>query len=137
MKGLLIGPDQIAALQQLREAAAAAPVDMTGLLARLKTPAGKNRHRAQMTKQSVELPIGFLVCFSIETGHPNGGVARHLSVSLEGRLPHPLAVWVIAQELGFTGELTDCAVWPEVLEGHGHAVNVAQRIEAQATETRQ
>jgi hypothetical protein len=128
---LLIGPAQREALDELREKAAATPVEMKGLIDRLESPIGKAAHMARMTEQSLELPFGFLVTFSIETGHPCG-VARHLSMSSPkvGRVPTPDGLWMIAEILGFTGSLDDCIVWPEKLQGHaGMAINVIQPIE--------
>ena len=131
---LLLGPDECAALQELRELAAATPVDMPPLLQRLKTGEGKAAHMRQMNAQSIEIPVGYLVTFSIETGHP-AGVCRHMSMSspVEGRVPIPEAVWMVAEELGFSGSLEACAVWLEDLQGHGKAVNVVQPLTAAAT----
>lgn len=137
MRGLMIGDAELGAIQAVRERAAAAPVDMPGLAMRLATVEGKEAHRQQMSAQTLELPFGFLVTFSVETGHPCG-TARHLSVSLQdanttGRVPHPAAVWEVAIQFGFTGSLEMCAIWPEVLQGHGRAINVVQPIEAPST----
>ncbi|WP_233854146.1 hypothetical protein [Paraburkholderia sp. HD33-4] len=126
---LLIGPDQRRQLAALRKRANAHPVDMRGLSDRLKVPANKQAHRAQMTTQSVNLPADFLVTFSIETGHPVG-TCRHLSMSVgkAGRVPSPEAVWSVATELGFTGALEHCTQWLETLQGHGDAVNIVQPL---------
>lgn len=134
---LLIGEEQRVAIGKVRERATAQPIEMPGLLKRLATEAGKDAHRRQMTAQSLEIPFGFLVTYSVEIGHPCG-TARHLSVSLHdadrtGRLPHPFAVWEIAREFGFTGSIGECAVWPEQLQGHGQAINVVQPIGAPGT----
>lgn len=106
------------------------PVEMTGLSERLQVPDEKAKHRAQMTEQSIEIPLAFLVTFSIERGHPCG-VCRHLSMSVqrEGRLPNQIAVWLVAQEFGFWGALEQCLVWLEDLTGHGQAVNLVQPVE--------
>lgn len=145
MRGLLLGPEQRVAIDKLRQRAAAKPVDMPGLRQRLANQAGKDKHRRQMTAQTIALPVGWLCTFSVETGHPCG-VARHLSVSLSGlppdKAPHPAMIVEIAREFGFTGGLSDWACWPEVLEGHGSegygtAVNVVQPVEAPTTGTRQ
>lgn len=132
MRGLLIGDDQRADMRDLRERASAGPIDMPALKKRIATKTGKTAHMRQMTAQTIVLPFGFLVTYSIETGHPCG-TARHLSVSLVnaaiGKMPHPIAVWEIASEFGFTGALEECAVWIEALEGHGHAINVVQPLE--------
>jgi hypothetical protein len=129
LPALLIGPEQRDALASLREWAAGAPVDMRTLRERIGTAEGKAAHVAHMTAQTIELPVGFLVTFSIEVGHPCG-VARHMSVSsrAEGRLPLPDAIWMIAEELGFAGGLETCFVYPEELRGHGRAINVVQPV---------
>ena len=126
---LVIGPEQLAGLNELRERASAAPVDARALIARIDTPEGKAAHRAQMTAQSIGLPIGFLVTFSIEHGHPIGP-CRHMSMSVEDkdRVPHPAAVWAVAELLGFAGGLHACKTWPELLQGHGLAINVVQPL---------
>ena len=126
---LLIGQQERGDLQRLRELAASHPVDMQTITARLATPDGKAAHMNQMTAQSVAIPIGFLVTFSIETGHPCG-TCRHMSVSTSapGRVPSPVGVWMLAQHLGFVGGLEDCTHWIEELRGHGRAVNVVQEL---------
>jgi hypothetical protein len=135
MAALLIGPDQIAALHDLRDRAAAAPVNMRGLGERLSTAEGKAAHVAQMTAQSIELPVGVLVCFSIETGHPCG-TARHMSMSVKGKLPPIPVAWMIAAELGFGGaeDFSACTVWRENLAGHGEAINAVQPLDVQSSE---
>jgi len=86
----------------------------------------------QMTKQTVYLPAAYAVTFSIETNHP-AGTCRHMSMSVktEGRVPNEHAVWMVCEELGFTGSLQECHIWLEDLEGHGHAINVVQSLTMQ------
>lgn len=131
-RALILGPVQAAALHELRVRAAARPVNMPIVAVQLNSASGKAAHMAHMTAQSVELPVGFLVTFSVETGHPVGA-CRHMSISVdtaaEGKLPHPAAIWGVAKELGFTGGLTDCKVWLEQLAGHIQAVNLVQSID--------
>jgi hypothetical protein len=135
---LLIGPAELAALAALRERAAERPVDMPRLMAVIETPEGKARHMAQMTEQSVDLPLGFGVTFSIETGHPIG-TCRHMSMSTRapGRLPTPEAAMMVGHFLGFVGGLDACCgVWVETLEGHGRAVNIVQPLSMAAPPAR-
>ena len=127
-------------LEELRSLAAAHPVDMPELVERLKNPEGKATHRKQMSAQTVFVPASFDVTFSIERGHPCG-ICRHMSMSsrLENRMPTPSAVWMIAEKLGFVGDLRDCTVWLEELDripGRAKAVNVVQPIAAIAASTR-
>ena len=88
----------------------------------------------QMTRQSVAIPLDFLVTFSIETGHPVG-TCRHMSMSVGkvGRIPNAHALWMIADLLGFTDNLDACTVWREELQGHGVAINVVQPITAEGS----
>lgn len=128
MTALFIGPDEQKALAALRDLAAANPVEMTGLMKRIKTPEGKAAHMRQMGAQSVFLPVAFIVTFSIETGHPVG-VCRHMSMSVPSRerAPIPEAVWMVAEALGFEGGLETCTVWPENL-AQGTAINLVQPV---------
>jgi hypothetical protein len=135
---LVIGPAELAALAALRERAAERPVDMLRLMRVIKTRRGKARHKAQMTEQSVDLPFGFAVTFSIETGHPIG-TCRHLSMSsgAPGRVPSQEAVIMVGEPLGFIGDLDACCgVWLETLEGHGRALNIVQPVFVAAPPTR-
>jgi len=117
-------------LKALVELADANPVDMPKLMERIKVPANKDHHRAQMTRQTIKIPLAFMVTFSIEHGHPCGP-CRHISMSVqrEGRVPSPEGIWMVAKELGFWGNIADCAaVWGEQLQGHGLAVNMVQPL---------
>lgn len=112
------------------ELAEANPVDMPTLMERIKDPVKKEHHMAQMTRQSVKIPLAYVVTFSIERGHPCGE-CRHMSMSVsrEGRVPNPIGLWMIAQEFGFWGSLEECAaIWEEDLQGHGKAINVVQPV---------
>lgn len=132
MAVFLIGPAERAALADLRERAEAAPVDVLTLRTKLASPKGKAAHMDQMSEQSVMIPDGYLVTYSVEIGHP-AGAARHLSMSSEreGKVPHPAAVWMVAKNLGFEGDGIEACdnVWPEKLRGRiGVAVNAVQLI---------
>jgi hypothetical protein len=135
---LMLGPNERAALDSLRELANTRPVDMTVLVEALKHKAGKAAHMLQMTAQTIDIPLDFMVTFSIETGHPIG-TCRHMSMSVgkKGRVPHPHAIWMVAEVLGFIDELDTCRCWLEDLQGHGQAVNVVQPVSIAAPEGRQ
>lgn len=126
---LLIGPEQKKALQALRKLAAERPVDMLMVMERIKNRAGKAAHLRRMTQQTIEIPFGFMVTYSIELNHPCG-TCRHMSMSspVEGRVPSPSAVEMVMAELGFGGGIEQCQVWVENLEGHGEAINVVQPL---------
>jgi hypothetical protein len=128
MTALFVGPDERKALAALRDLAVANPVEVRGLMKRIKTPDGKAAHMRQMGAQSLVLPVAFIVTFSIETGHPVG-VCRHMSISVPHaeRVPHPAAAWMVAEALGFEGGLESCTVWPEDL-AQGKAVNIVQPV---------
>jgi hypothetical protein len=87
-----------------------------------------------MNAQSLRLPLDFMVTFSIETGHPVG-TCRHMSMSSgkRGRVPSPAAAWMVAEALGFVGELDTCTVWMETLVPQGKAVNIVQPVSMAAT----
>lgn len=124
---------QIVALCKLAEDN---PVDMVGIDEWIKIPYRKEMHMAQMTAQTMMIPMAFLVTFSIEHGHPCGP-CRHMSMSVqrEGRMLHPAAVWMVAKEFGFWGVIEDCdAVWQEELK-QGNAINVVQVLAEPAHET--
>jgi hypothetical protein len=128
---LIITPEVTAALHRLREAASRHPIDMPARLTAIETPEGMHRHRQQMTAQTIEIPgpWPFFVTFSMETGHPVG-ICRHLSMSIAraGRVPNEVAVWMIAEQLGFTGGLDACQAWKEELPDDGLAINLIQPV---------
>jgi hypothetical protein len=129
MSVLIFDADIREGIRHLCEFAFSQPVNMPEVVERLKTPEGRKEHRAQMTRQTMEIPVGYLVTFSVETGHPCG-TCRHMSMSVhrEGRVPHPAALWEVAKEFGFWGALQKCAIWEEELAGHGIAINVVQPV---------
>jgi hypothetical protein len=128
---LIITPEVTARLHRLRDFAASRPVDMPPLMEAIKSPDGMRRHKKRMNAQTVRIdgPWPFFVTFSIETNHP-GGTMRHMSMSImrEDRAPHPAGVWMVAEELGFSGGLDACQVWLEDLSDGGKAVNVVQPL---------
>ena len=129
---LLIDDNVKSQIKALVELAEANPVLVKGLTQRLKNPENKTAHMAQMTRQTIEIPLGFLVTFSIEVGHPCGK-CRHMSMSVnrEGRVPNEIGLWMVAKEFGFWGETVRAcvAVWTEDLKGHGKAINIVQQYE--------
>jgi hypothetical protein len=66
------------------------------------------------------------------------GLCRHLSVSVEtpGRLPHMLAVGMIAEAFGFVPGMKR-EIWVEEFEPGHHAVNVVEPVMPSSRETRQ
>jgi hypothetical protein len=129
MTALVLGDPEKVKIADLRERASQNPVDVKWLLNWIKDPDIKARHMAQMSSQTMLIPMNFMVTYSIETGHP-AGVCRHMSMSLDkkGYCPSPYAVWMVAEEFGFVGGLVQCSVWEEELQGHGMSVNVVQPL---------
>lgn len=128
MAQMIVGPEQTRALHGLRAAAAAAPVAIQKVAEAIQTPKGKAAHMDHMTRQTVVLPPDWLVTLSIETGHPCGA-CRHLSMATaDGRLPHPVAVQIVAEELGWVGEVTASTGWIEPLLQGGNALHVIQPV---------
>lgn len=126
---LIVGADERAALNALRDKAAAAPLDMQAVLRDIQTPDGMKRHMERMKAFTIPIPMAYDVTFSIETGHP-GGTMRHMSMSVakKGRAPVPEAIWMVAQELGFVGGLETCMTYPEEFGNGGVAINVIQPV---------
>ena len=129
MRPLIIDENGRRLITDLCARAAAAPVAMDELTKLMETPGGAEKHMARMTAQTIELPVGFVVTYSVETGHPAGTV-RHLSVSVDAddRLPSRHAVVMIAEEFGFAGGFTDWFIWREQFANRGVAINVAQPL---------
>jgi hypothetical protein len=110
---LIIGEKQKQALQELRERASLNTIDVRKVLTLSGVALEAYRER-MLTDYSVEIPEAYRVTYSIETNHPAGN-CRHMSISSRrsGRTPTPAAVWLIALELGFIGNLDLCKIWTE------------------------
>jgi hypothetical protein len=98
----MIDTPQKRRLAELRSLAARHPVDGIALQNDIKTRLGRRRHKSHVTRQTIVLPDGFVVSFTIDIGHPSGP-CRHLTISMEriGGMPTPQFVATIAEELGF------------------------------------
>ena len=92
----------------------------------------KEARRLRPPSEGVTIPNGFTARFSFELQPP--GLVRHLSVSVDraGALPHPMAVWALAQEFGFRSP-ERARVWIEEYEPGREAVNVIELVEASAS----
>lgn len=132
---LVIGQSQIAQLARLRELASANPIDMNERVKTLRSKEGRKHHLEQMTRQSLLLPMTYMVTFTLELH--NGKLMRHLSMSTtrRGKMPSPDSVWAVAELLGFEGSLQQCKVWIEDLDtdqgdgsGEDKAINVVQPV---------
>lgn len=124
---LVFGPDEHVQVNVLRALAEKSPVDVFTLAERMKSAEESLKHRAQMQAQTITIPRGFTVTFSVEVGHPVG-VCRHMSMAAPdaGRLPAMPALWLVAEALGFVDGLWACTVWKEEISAGGFAVNIVQ-----------
>lgn len=117
-----------ASLFALRERAAADPLD-TRNKPNLTRRAERQQHLQRIERLSVKLPPNWIITYRIETGHddPGAETKRHLTVTSwkRGELPRREFLWEIATELGFHGELDDCAFW---VEGPSGSVHVMQAL---------
>lgn len=129
---LVLEWNKVEELHRLRERAEARPVSMPTLINDMQTASGQARNRARIIAQTVLITgvWSFMVTYSVEVDHPGGGRCRHMAMSTDraGRTPSPDALWTVAEELGFTGDLGDCTFWPEMVDGHGLAINVVQMM---------
>ena len=126
---MIITEDVRAALAMVRALAALKPVRVLSLQKRLNTERGKADHLQQMNEQSVRIPGAFFATFWIEV-HRKGALARRVSINAEtpGRVPHPAAVWMVAEHLGFVGSIPDRVMWHEPLSNGTLAVHLVQRL---------
>lgn len=128
---LILGQTQREDLVRLRHKAVSEPVDARAVIEQIKSADGIEAHFKRMQEFTISIPTVFMVTFTIETGHPVG-VCRHMSMSSNnrGRAPTPAAVWMVCQELGFTGGLEHCMVRLEEIDGGDKAISVVQPLNA-------
>ena len=76
-----------------------------------------------------DIPMGFTVTYTHEAQEK--GLLRHLSMSVhrKGRVPHPVAVQMVMEEMGFIHKLEDCITWPEAVGGGVEAINVVEPLD--------
>lgn len=121
MRPLVIDEEAKIKLQTLKEFAERNPLSVDDLLDihnKSEPPVGDREGF------SCEIPFGFRIVFSVEP-QPKGP-ARHLSISVDApnRMPNPVAVQLLMQELGFDKELEECYVYFE----DKNAVNIIEYI---------
>jgi len=134
MRPLIIGPEQLDAVQKAIEEARKSPVQFgradvfeeqgKGRFSLADRPQGFERTQAS---QHVELPIGYTCALSFEA--QPAGLCRHLSVSVaeKGRVPAPQAMAMIAKAFGFRSFPPDPGhVWLEEWRPGHEAVNIVQ-----------
>ena len=128
---LVITPQVSQALAALREMAEAHPINVQAVLRDLQTEPGRRDYFERMRRRTMTIPgpFSFNVTYSVETGN-RVGTLRHLSMSVRrrNRVPRPEAIWLVAEQMGFTGGLDACETWPETLADGEIAVNVVQPL---------
>lgn len=118
------------ALRAIVARAAADPVPLEvvrGLAAGALFPEDVSRGK------TLDIPAGFHVVYTHE--HQAHGVLRHLSVSIDlpGRVPHPAAVQMIMEEVGFILPLAECWAWEEPCGNDRRAINVVEPLDGDWT----
>ncbi len=104
-------------LKALRSFAEANPLDIKAIAQAMEDKESIAVHRDRMNRQTIKIPgpWAYYVTYSVETGH-RIGTCRHMSMSVdrEGRVPSPVAAWMVAADLGFHGMICSCeAIWFE------------------------
>jgi len=121
----------------LRAIAAAAAADPTPLETLLRLRDRELQPESVSAGKTLDVPMGFHVVLTHE--HHPGGLLRHLSVSviLPGRVPHPEAVRMIMQEVGFVLPLEECIWWDERCGPDKTAINVVEPLDGDWTPHRE
>jgi hypothetical protein len=125
MRLLMLGPEEISALESLVEYAKANVQSTDDLLDRMNNPVLSPGLDPKFQRA---IPDGYKVVLTHE--QIPAGTIRHLSISVnaKGALPNPAAVESIMNLTGFKGRLTDCQVRIEKLEPGYEAIEVAEFI---------
>jgi len=136
MRALIIGPEQIAAIEAAIERAKTHPIGPREIATAAFKAQGKHRLKLSdrepgfersEASENVMLPRGYRVAISFEA-QPSG-LCRHLSVSIDrpGKLPSVEAVKMIAEAFGFPRFPPDPGhIWLEEFDPGHEAVNVVQ-----------
>ena len=131
VRALIIGPDEVTAIADLKILAAAHVFDPEAVIASVKS--NEPAFRAAMRSFSIPLPIGYVVTYTHERQpDPNLGVIQHISVSVDtpGKYPSTAAIEMILRAFGMAPIADSLKVWPEDVEPGLGAVNLAQRLPA-------
>lgn len=119
--------------EELRTVVARAAADPVSLEQLHALVAGELLPEEVSRGKSLGIPAGFHVVYTHE--HQANGVLRHLSVSIDlpGRVPHPAAVQMIMEEIGFILPLAKCQSWVEPCGNDRRAVNVVEPLDGDWT----
>ena len=119
--------------EQMKEVIANAEANPTSLETLALLVAGELQPDHVNKGKTLDIPMGFHVVFTHE--HQPNGVLRHMSVSiaLEGRVPHPEAVRMLMEEMGFLLPLEECLFWEEDCGNGNVAINVVEPVDGDWT----
>jgi hypothetical protein len=111
-------------LRALAERAAAKVIPLTSLIHAVEMMKAGTPIRLVPADQTIMLPTGFLVTYSVE--EQPGGKMRHLSMSspASGRAPIEAACEMVMEHLGFRTRMRSCQVWLEDLPDGEKAINI-------------
>jgi hypothetical protein len=128
MSLLMIGPDERAAIGELKAVAAAQPFDAREAIEADRVD-GVAYHD-MMNVMSIVLPLGYHVTYSHEI-QPSG-LYQHISISVEpiGKAPTEESVNAILAAFGMRPARRSTAGWVETLDSGIKAVNVLQEAAA-------
>ena len=102
------------------------PLEIIRLLA-----AGEPMPKGLHNDFTMVVPMGFPVIYTHEV-QPSG-IFRHMSMSVAldrvDRVPHPLAVQMVMEEMGFINDLGHCKFWHESVGGCRTAINVLEPLD--------
>ena len=127
MRALIIGAEEKAAIAELKARAAENVLDVAAVEEQAKRDIAA--FRAGMLRQSIPLPLGFVVTYTHERQpDPMLGVIQHISVSVDtpNKYPSVEAVEMILDAFGMAPLKQSLKIWPEEIEPDHGAVNVAQ-----------
>jgi hypothetical protein len=131
MPALIIGDEQRAMIGSLRARMAANPIDPAEAMAQAK--ADPAAYRRRMGAFTIELPVGYVVTYSVERQPeaPPPGLCAHISISVtRARLmPSIEAVDMILAEFGMAAvQSGKSKIWVETIDERTKAVNVIQLL---------
>lgn len=132
MPALIIGPEELAQIAELKAVAAANPLDVHGMMGAAE--GDMEAFRDAMQTETVFLPIGFAVTYTqeIQPNAPPPGICHHISISVDrpDHLPSEAAVEMILEAFGMGPLEASNGVWVEDISPGERAVNVIQLVAA-------
>lgn len=125
---MIIGPEERAKIAELLALAAANIHDPERIIAATADPAGEAAHRDMMAMHSIDLPIGYVVTYSLERQPP--GLCHHISVSIDrpNQKPSLDAVGMILEAFGMEPIMNSARFWLEEIPPAFRVVNIVQIV---------